>query len=80
MNISKKLIDFMWIPVSKRLPKEDLYCKGASKSCLVAARKYGVFDAYYDFENHEWAFLEEECYASTNEVTHWMPISEAPWK
>lgn len=27
----RKLIDFMWIPVSKRLPKEDPYCKGSSK-------------------------------------------------
>lgn len=76
----RKLIDFMWIPVSKRLPKEDTYCKGSSKPCLVAAGKYGVFDAYYYFENHEWVFLEEECYISTNEVTHWMPMPKAPVK
>lgn len=80
MNMRRKLIDFMWIPVSKKLPKEDPYHKGESKPCLVAAGKYGVLDAYYDFESNEWIFLEEECYISTDKITHWMPMPEAPWK
>lgn len=78
--IRRKLIDFMWIPVSKKLPKEDPYYKGESKPCLVAAGKYGVLDAYYDFKLNEWIFLEEECYISTDKITHWMPMPEAPWK
>lgn len=78
--IGRKLINFMWIPVCKKLPKEDPYHKGESKPCLVAAGKYGVLDAYYDFESNEWIFLEEECYISTDKITHWMPMPEAPLK
>lgn len=78
--IRRKLIDFMWIPVSKKLPKEDPYYKGTSKTCLVAAGKYGVLDAYYDFKLNKWIFLEKECYISTDKITHWMPMPESPWK
>lgn len=78
--IRRKLIDFMWISTSKRLPKEDPYCKGTSKTCLVSTKKYGISIAYYNFKTEEWCDIIEMCDIPKGEVFHWMPMPEAPWK
>lgn len=77
-----------WIPVSERLPQEDgSYLvttnyfgkhQGINIRCFAkdgeAIDKYDLGeekDVWYDYDS-------EYGYVSTNSVTHWMPLPEAP--
>ena len=60
-----------WIPVTERLPDEDDYYLCSVKSFVHLGRKY-VSILSYD----KGGFKEGHIY--TDDVTHWMPLPEAP--
>ena len=67
-----------WIPVTERLPD-------TAARVLVCRTWLGtvfkpVYGYYQDFPNQKgcWYILTEEGYYPQREVTHWMPLPEAP--
>lgn len=71
-----------WIPVTERLPDLELVEANANAhnwyACLVAWRfskdKISVKKAWYDGECFDDGFSGD----ITDDVTHWMPLPEAP--
>ena len=67
-----------WIPVTERLPY-------TAERVLVSKKWLGmqykpVYGYYQDFPNQKgcWYVLTDEGYYPQREVTHWMPLPEAP--
>ena len=67
-----------WIPVTERLPD-------TAERVLVSKKWLGmqykpVYGYYQDFPNQKgcWYVLTDEGYYPQREVTHWMPLPEAP--
>lgn len=77
-----------WIPVSERLPDTDgryLVYKniwGSAWFDVVSfakdGRKIDEYDFHRDWENVWYNYSSEWGYVTTNSVTHWMPLPEAP--
>lgn len=66
-----------WISIEDRLPPPDHEVPSISDTVLVSDENREVLTSFYSYGDKEWR-IEFSPYSESLNVTHWMPLPEAP--
>ena len=84
LDVAKYRKQSEWISVDKRLP-EDMYGKDRKKITVLVCTESGNVSTTsrqrivkFDKDKLEWVELDTFEWSKRKQVTHWMPLPEAP--